>query len=238
MSPFFPIPAQIARFRIGDSLRVLAAGALAGTPLEEAPAVSAQFILTDGPNSFPLFLTGNAFRSRAIFLGQAPSRDYVVGLEVLSGQGVGWHRQFIQSLQPRGPEISDLLLFAPREEVEPDSLLDAAGMMLSSRTVTREEGLGVFWEVYGAEENTELEFELALLKDSGGVMDRITGILPGGGNAAYGPVRWSEEASGPVHPTSLVLELGNLEEGDYTLVLKVRWNGQNQMERMRPVAVR
>lgn len=234
-SPFFSIPAQVARFRTGDSLRVLAAGALQGTPLEEAPGTSAQFVLTDAPESFPLFLTGNTFRNNAIFLGQAPSRDYVVGLEVLSGVGVGWHREFIRSLAPAGPELSDLLLYRPEGEREPDSLLQAAALMLGSRSITRDQDLGVYWEVYGAEPDTELEFELALLEESGGGISRF---IPGGRDEAYGPVRWTETASGPTHPTSLKLELGSLDGGDYELVLKVRWEGQEEMERRRNVSIR
>lgn len=233
-SPFFSIPAQVARFRIGDSLRVLAAGALEGTPLEEAPSTSAQFILTDGPGSFPLFLTGNTFRANAIFLGQGPARDYVVGLEVLSGVGVGWYREFIPSLVPTGPELSDLLLFQPREGMEPDSLLQAAGLMLSSLTIGPGEDLGVFWEVYGAEAETELELELALLGESGGGISRL---LPGRGGEAYGPVRWTETAEGSPHATSLRLELGNLDSGEYELVLKVRWEGEEEMERRRQVRI-
>lgn len=234
-SPFFSIPAQVARFRVADSLRVLASGALKGTPLEDAPGTSAQFILTDAPGSFPLFLTGNTFRSNAIFLGQAPARDYVVGLEVLSGVGVGWHREFIRSLAPTGPELSDLLLYLPRTEAGPDSLLQAAGLMLSSLTVPRDQDLGAYWEVYGAEGGKELEFELALFGQSGGGISRF---IPGGRDEAYGPVRWTETASGPTHPTSLTLELGNLDAGEYELVLKVRVEGEGEMERRRALRIR
>ena len=236
-SPFFSIPTQVVRFRVADSMRILAAGALKGTPLEEAAGISAQFILTDKPGSFPLFLTGNAFRANAIFLGQAPARDYVVGLEVLSGDGVGWHREFIHSLAPTGPELSDLLLYQPREGVKADSLLQAAGLMLSSHIVSRDQGLGVFWEVYGAEPGTGLAFDLSLREEADGVMGRLSRFVPGGGQAAYGPVRWTEEATGPTHATSLNLELGNLDAGDYVLILKVRWPGQEEMERRRQVHV-
>lgn len=237
-SPFFAIPAQVARFRARDSLRVLAAGALAGTPLEDAPGISAQFILTDSPGSFPLFLTGNTFRTNAVFLGQAPAQDYVVGLEVLSGEGVGWYREFVRSLAPSGPELSDLLLYGPRAEVEPDSLLEAAGLMLSSLTISGEGSLGVFWEVYGADPGQEMTFELALQEEAqGGVVGRLTRIIPGAGQAAYGPVRWTEEASGTTHATNLRLELENLEPGDYQLVLNVEWEGQEKMQRSRRVKV-
>lgn len=118
--------------------------------------------------------------------------------------------------------------------MEPDSLLQAAGLMLSSLTIGPGEDLGVFWEVYGAEAETELELELALLGESGGGISRL---LPGRGGEAYGPVRWTETAEGSPHATSLRLELGNLDSGEYELVLKVRWEGEEEMERRRQVRI-
>jgi len=235
--PFFDIPVQVARFRIGDALMIAVAGALSDTPLEKASNASAHFFLTDGPGSLPLQLTGNAFRATSIFLGQAPSRDYVMSLEVLSSEGIGWHREAVSSLVPLGPELSDLLLFRPSPQAEPDSLLAAVALMLGSNTIHRSGGLGVYWETYGAPQETTLELELALRRDSGGVLNRITRFLPGGPQEGYGPVRWTEETTADTHSGTVSLNLSNLEPGEYDLVLKVRWSGQPVMERRRKVRV-
>ena len=235
--PLIGIPVQVARFRAGEALLVAVAGDLSNTPLADTPNVDAHFILTDGPESVPLHLTGRAFRSTSIFLGQAPAREYVLSLEVLGSQGIGWHREAVSPLPTRGPELSDLLLFRPSAEVQPDSLLEAAGLMLGSNAVRRSAGLGVYWETYGIPPQTTLELELGLRRGGGGITRRLSWLIPGGSQEGYGPVRWREDAQADTHSGTVSLDIQNLEPGDYELILTVRWPGQPELVRSRNVRV-
>jgi len=235
--PLFGIPVQVARFRAGEALLVAAAGDLAGTSLASTPNIDAHFILTDGPESVPLHLTGRAFRSTSIFLGQAPAREYVMSLEVLGPEGIGWHREAVSPLLTQGPELSDLLLFRPSAEVQPDSLLQAVALMLGSNTVGRSAGMGVYWETYGIPPETTLELELALRRGAGGIASRLSWMIPGGSQEGYGPVRWMEEAQADTHSGTVSLDIQNLEPGEYEVVLTVRWPGQQEMVRSRSVRV-
>jgi hypothetical protein len=160
----------------------------------------------------------------------------VVSLEIQSSKGIGWHREAVSPLRDSGPELSDLLLYRLGGE-EPDSLMDVIGRMLGSTNIEREAGVGVYWETYGVAPNTELELELALTRESRGLLGRITRILPGGSQEGYGPVRWTAAGVEGTNPGVLALDLSSLEPGEYDLVLRVRWEGRPAMERRRTVMV-
>jgi hypothetical protein len=237
MGPFYDLPIQLARFRVGDSLRIAAAGGLMASPLRRAVEATAHFVLTDGPESMPLHLIEEVRRTDPVFIGEAPSREYVAGFEVMTRIGIGWDRRLVSPIRIGGPEISDLLLFDPSEGSEPDSLQAAAATMLGSTTVERGGQVGVFWETYGAPEGTTLEFELKLERDPGRVVDRLRALFLRGPQEGRGRVSWNEPGTGNTHPRSVTLDLSDLEEGDYTLVLRVQWSGQPPIERSRILTI-
>lgn len=235
--PFHTLPAQLARFRRGDSLQLAAAGAVAGSPLNGGAGATAHLILSDRPGEFPLQLESPVSRSRVLFLGQAPPRSYVASLEVLGSQAIGWHRVVVAPLRPDGPEISDLLLYQPSSRFQADSLLAAVALMYGGTGVPQGSRLGLYWEVYGAPHPVTLELELALEEESGGVVQTITGLIPGLQREGRAPVRWQEPATEGSHPGSLVLDLRELDPGSYTVTLKVSWPGQPTLERRRGIQI-
>lgn len=237
IGPFVPIPWQLARFRVGDSLRVAVATRLADTPLEGALDTEAAFILTDGPDSMPVKMVAEAREPRTRFLAQAPAGRYVAGLEVVTTKGVGWARRVVDPLRTAGPELSDLLLYEPEAPERPMGDLAATAAMLGSTTVARGSALGLYWETYGAPEGVTLRIDLSIERDSGGLVDRLRGLLPGGGEEGRGRITWTEEASGDTHSSSIAVDLGDLGDGAYTLVLRVGWAGQTPVERRREFRV-
>lgn len=236
--PFHTLPVQLARFRRGDSLRLAASGDLGATPLRRVAGAEVHLVLTDAPRSFPL-RADTAVRRREIprFLETAPSREYMLGLEAMTELGVGWHRSFLSPLAVSGPEISDLLLFDPSLQREPEGLEGAAAVMLASKEVGEGGEAGVFWEVYGTPARGELAFEMTLEREEGGLVDRLVGVLPGGSREGRGRVAWTEPAVPTLHPRAITLALGGLDPGDYTLILKVSWEGQDPLERRRSLTI-
>ena len=235
--PLFPIPVQLARFIAQDSLLIAVAGSLEDSPIERASSVTAYFFLTDGPGSLPLQLVADSSGETPVLLGQAAVRDYVASFEVVTRIGIGWHRQAVSPLAAHGPEVSDLLLYDPSERSEPDSLLAATASMLGSTTLERAARLGVFWETYGVPQGATLEFELRLERDTGRLVDRLTGLFPGGSQEARGRVAWTEPGSTGTHPSAISLDLNDLRSGEYALILTVQWPGQPVMERRREFRV-
>ena len=249
--PFHLLPVQIARFRSRpppsddpepgpsstNSLRIAAAGTVQETPIADV-AQSAYLTLSDGPESFPLQLEAAFHEGRAVFLADAPSQRYVASLEVITEAGIGWHREMIQPLATEGAGLSDILLYEPQGRNEPDSLMAAASTMLPTTEIHALSQLGLYWEVYGAEADVGVEFQLRLEKEGGGFVERLRRLLPGGEEEAPGTLSWEEPATGPVSPKAIVLDVEGLEPGRYTLVVRARWEGQEVVERTRVMVVR
>jgi hypothetical protein len=235
--PFLPIQAQLARFRREDDLLVAAVGTLSDTPLEGATDVATFLFLSDGPDRLPLQLSGTPYDDRAIFLGQAPSRDYILSLETISSQGIGRHRRKILPLPIEGPGLSDLLLYQPHLSGDPKELLEAVALMLGNSAVRRDQGLGVFWETYGPSVRETVQMELSLQRESSGIRERISGLLPGGAQEGMGTIQWSEEVSSLPHSGIVALDLSSLDPGEYEIILRVRWPGVEGIERRRTVEI-
>lgn len=239
---FHLLPAQIARFREtlpeptvpssegAISMRLAVGGTIEGSPIAKA-ASSAYLILTDAPESFPLQLEARFSEGRTVFLASAPAKRHVISLEVLTGAGIGWHREMVEPLNTEGPGLSDLLLYRPVGRSEPDSLMAAAASMLGSTEPEDVGQLGIYWEVYGAEAEVPLEFQLRLEKEEGGLVDRLLRLFPGGEEEAPGTLSWSEPAKGPVSPKAIVLDVQELAPGQYTLVVGASWRGGEVVER-------
>jgi hypothetical protein len=176
-------------------------------------------------------------RTNPVFVGAYEPGRNVVALEVLTEIGVGWERRVVSPLTINGPELSDLLLFQPSEASEPDSLQGAAAVMLPSPVLGEGQSLGVYWETYGAPAGADIQFSLTLRRNPGGVVDRLRALLPGGAQEGQGRVVWSELGEGERHSRSLSLDLGELDEGNYVVVVQAEWSGQSPMERRRSFSV-
>jgi hypothetical protein len=235
--PLFHISSQVARFREGDSLLLVAAGGLETTRLRRAVGAISNLVLSDAPGSFPLRIERETRQSTPVLTGRAPHLPYVVSFEVETDIGMGVSRELVSPLSTTGAEVSDLLLFGADGQEEPVDLLGASATMLGSTRFEEGDLLGVFWEVYGAPVGGLLSFEITLERESGGVVDRLTGLFPGGEEGERGRVIWTEPASGPVHPRGLTLNLSSLRDGDYFVVLSVRWPGQPPLQRRRALRV-
>ncbi len=236
--PFFELPAQIARFRRADSLLVVVAGDLVGSPLADAPDATAHLVLSNAPDSFPVQLASAIHDQRAVFLAQIPPIRYVTSFEVLSGAGMGRHRVMTDPLDVEGPGISDVLFYRPAGNHEPDSLLIAAGMMLGTTTLAPDDSPGVYWETYGVPPEAPVSIEIEVRREGRGLFSEITRVLPGVGGQERGRLSWTEPSPGAVFRNAVVLDLEGLDEGSYTLVVRTSWPAQEALVTERAFEVR
>jgi hypothetical protein len=235
---FDVMPVQLARFRSGDSLTVAGAGSLSGTTVAGALDQSSRLVLTNGPGSFVASVPGDAARpDTPVFIATAPLRPYVVGVEVVTPRGAAWHRGRLDSLRSVGPSLSDLLLYDP-DAGEPPTVKVAAGAMLGSTTVAKGADVGVFWQTYGVPAGAALRFDLSLEHSSGGLVEHLGRFLGGRSEQAPGRLTWSEPGTAGTDTRGVVLDLGDLDEGDYTLVLRVSWDDGPPLDRRRTISVR
>jgi hypothetical protein len=239
-APFHPVPVQIARFRAASGptmQRMAAAVTVRGTPVETA-AQSGYLVFTDAPESFPLQLESPFRDGRAVYLADSEAKPHVVSFEILTGEGIGWHREWVRPLATEGTGLSDLLLYMPTGREEPDSVLAAAALMHGTTSIEAGE-LGLYWEVYGVSGETPIAFELEVRKEDGGFIDRLRRLLPGGGEEeGEGRLGWTDPAAGEPHPRAVILDLRNLEAGAYSLVLRARWGDGEPVETTRRIEVR
>ena len=228
---FTALPWQVARFRgPADSTRLAAATRIAGSPVHGAVDAEAAFVLSEAPGRPPLSFRIDAEARTARALVTAPVRRWVAGVEVMTSRGVGWGRRLLEPLDARGPGLSDLLLYDP-EGADPGDLSAAAAAMRGTTEVERDGEVGIFWETYDAPEGAVLHVDLAVERGSGGVVDRLLRLLSGDEGEGRGRLTWTEPATGRTHARAVALDLGDLSGGDYTLVLRVSWEGGSPPER-------
>jgi hypothetical protein len=238
---FHQLPVQIARFRRADSMMVAVAGTVAGSPLEESGGATAHLILSDGPGRFPVELSSALHEDRAVFLARTPVQRYMASFEVLSAGVYGRRRvvlEPLEALEQDAAGLSDVLLYQPRGNHDPDSLVIAAGMMRGTTVLEPGERPGLYWETYGAPAEAEVTVELEIEGAGGGGFFARIGRLFGGGGGGRGKWSWTEASPGAVFPKAVTLDLGDLDRGEYTLVLRVSWEGQEPVETRRTFEVR
>jgi hypothetical protein len=225
---------------------VAVAGTVAGSPLEasseaaESSDATAHLILSDGPGRFPVELASALREERAVFLARTPVQRYMASFEVLSAGVYGRHRVVLEPLEVLEQEaasVSDVLLYQPRGNHDPDSLVIAAGMMRGTTVLERGERPGLYWETYGAPADTEVTMELEIEREGGGGFFARIGRLFGGGGGR-GKWSWTEASPGAVFAKAVTLDLGDLDRGEYTLVLRASWAGQEPVESRRVFEVR
>jgi hypothetical protein len=87
------------------------------------------------------------------------------------------------------------------------------------------------------EAGVPVEFELEV-RGEGGLIDRLLRLLPGGPQEGPGRLAWSGPAGGEGFGRAVILDLRNLDDGSYTIVLRARQEGVEAVETSRIVRVR
>jgi len=151
-APLRPIRHQIARFRRGDSLLIVAAWNASGDTLfTTAPGRAALVVSSEGGGR-TFTARSDAAAARGSLSLVVPNVDHVASLELFSGssRAAGRARQGIRaSASTGGLAISDVLLVEPGER--PRSLAEAVDLRLADAKVGPDRRVTLFWEVYGLE---------------------------------------------------------------------------------------
>jgi hypothetical protein len=231
-------PAQVVRFREGDSLMVALASDLSETDLwgdedgrgEEKggprgiprtlPVGRAHFVASEGPGQ-TVSLEPSLIRDELTFAGLLANREQLIGLEVLTPSGTARHRRALMPLDSADPAISDLLLFRPVDRHLPETRMQAIGMMLHTMSPESDLPFGVYWEAYGIDPEGEIHFTLRFEGLGGGLLGRL-GRAIGFAGSEPGSVSWSEPAGeGPYLSRAIRIHFGNANEGPYDLTLEM-----------------
>jgi hypothetical protein len=220
---FHEIDQQVAFFIRGDSVVLLAATDLRGSPLTHHGPLRAGAVLARSETDVPHVVLDDATRERYVFRARLPRERHLLSIEVLGDSLVGRTRFGVGPPAPGAGRISlsDLLLFDFDPEL--DSRLDAvAGRMLGTQRVALNDGVGVFWEVYGLGADEDLRVWIAAQPRNPGLLRRLGQTLRIVGTPQRTRFTWQEATDAEdVHGRSLRLDFSQLDPGTHTLEVRV-----------------
>lgn len=173
---------------------------------------------------------------------EAPAGRYVSSLEVMEPtRRRAWRaRQGVAQdpLEPGTVAVSDLLLLRP-DAPFPESVGEAIQLARPGIRVDADEAFTVAWEIYGLAVDEEVRVTLGFTAGRPGFLARVGEFL--GVLEPDRPVEVTFTAAGPTEVQTLfralVLDLPDLEPGEYTLHLRAELAGQEPAIASRPIIV-
>lgn len=254
--PMVALPAQLARFRNGDSLQVAFASRL--TPLirrletAEADAepsaegihvrrsrggVGQAFLVLSERAGHAASLDPVPIQERLTFAPVVADRPQLVGLEVLTPSLTARHRAAVVPLGPGDRALSDILLFREVGPELPPTRMRAIGQMLATPEVPRGRPLGAYWEAYGLEVGDEVRISVrAESEEGGGVLSRL-GRAVGLGPDPRGIMLWTESVEETPFRRAITLGIDALDEGRYELAVTMTLPDGGSLSRSRTIEV-
>lgn len=212
-----PLPHQTAFFRRGDSLLFLSASESAG------PVSVAGVALSRNERESPVIALASNVSGTARVQMHVPNDAWLVSVEAVGPRGAFRSRfghRLPESTQG-GLGLSDLLLFEWQDDVE-ESVEAVVPRMFGSSTLARTREVGVFWEVYGVDEESALNVSLSVRGLDNGLFRRLGEAIGLVDRQTPVSIDWTD-ASGTtgVLAKSLRLDFSSLPDGRYELDLRV-----------------
>jgi hypothetical protein len=223
---FTRLDAQVARFRRGDSTRIVAAYDVESDTLFGRRRFSAA-LMAMGDESTAAFSSVVAeSAARNVLAVTTPSKSQLVGVELLAADSAGaarWRSGFEEiPLDSSRISISDLLFVDGGPSLPAD--LDEAIPRAHGGTIFRRDArIGLFWELYGrTPTDSTLPISLTITPIDEGLLRRAFRALRIVPKPTPLNIRWQENgASGVLSARSVLLDLSLLPAGRYAVKLAV-----------------
>jgi hypothetical protein len=210
---------QIAAFRRGDSVEVVAAFDVTKDKDLDSAGVISSLVLAADEKSQPVIASIPG--PKGVLSLHADARPQMLSLEIVRPdvRKAGWKRTGIWlAPKPAGAlALSDVLMFEPGT-TEVGELSEALPTALGSNVAPRAK-VGIYWEVYGlAKADSALPMSLTLTRIDQGPLERLgqaIGVTP-----RVNPLRisWRENPTlGSITTRSVILDLSLIPRGKYSL---------------------
>jgi hypothetical protein len=232
------IAPQVALFRRGDSVQVVAAFDVSRVVPFDSARVTSSLVLAADEQS-PSILTGQT--PKGTFSETIDGRPHLMSLEVVSfdKRHAAWKRSGVW-LPPasRGDiELSDVLLFEPAG-TEVTDLSQALPGALPGYSLKRGK-VGVYWELYGlARADSALPVSLTLTPVGRSTIRRIgesIGLAP---RSSALNISWRDTpGAGVISTRSVVLDLSLIPRGKYQLRVEARPAGRPPASASRTIEI-
>ena len=220
------LDAQVARFRRGDSTRVVAAYDVSGDSIFGRRKFAAALIAM-GDDSTPPARSDLAESSqKAVLTVTTPWKSQLIGVELLANDSAGaarWRSGFAEiPLDSDRISVSDLL-FVDGGPSLPVDLDEAVTRAHGGTKFRRDEKIGLFWELYGrTPADSALPISLTITPVDEGFLRRTFRALRIAPRATPLNIRWQENgASGLMSPRSMLLDLSLIPAGRYAVKIEV-----------------
>jgi hypothetical protein len=250
---FNALESQVGRFRRDDEMLVVgayrpapSATAVSGAPEDgiaaevTGPVESALFLVPEATEDDVVETHGD--RAAGVFTLRAPPGRYVSSLEVLDAEGKrAWRaRQGVQQVPmvPGLVAVSDLLILREGASL-PATLDEAIPDVRPGVRIGQGERFTVVWEVYGLRVQEPTRVTLGFTQGRPGFLARVGDFLGLLEPDRPVEVTFSDPGDDSVQSAfrAVVLELPELDPGEYTLHLRVDLQGRESVVASRPIVV-
>ena len=223
---FTHLDAQVARFRRGDSTRVVAAYDVSADTVFGRREFAAALVAIGDERSLPSMSAVPESPVRNVITVSTPWRSQLIGVELLAKDSTGaarWRSGFSEiPLDSGNVTVSDLL-FVDGAPSLPADLDEAIPRAHGGTKFRRDKQVGLFWELYGkAPVDSALPVSLTITPINEGFFRRAFRVLRIVPKGASLNIRWQENgAAGLLSARSVLLDLSLVPAGKYAVKLEV-----------------
>jgi hypothetical protein len=223
---FVRLDAQVARFRRGDSTKVVAAYDVNNDTIFGRRQFKAAVIAMGDETSPPSKTEVAESPARNVLTVSTPWKSQLIGVELLAKDSAGaarWRSGFAEIPLDSGKiSVSDLL-FVDGSPSLPADLDEAVARAHGGTKFRRNQKIGLFWELYGRmPADSALPISLTITPVDQSFLRRAFRALRIAPRLTPLNIRWQENgASGVLSARSVLLDLSLVPAGKYSVKLEV-----------------
>ena len=223
---FVRLDAQVARFRRGDSTKVVAAYDVSTDTIFGRRKFTAALIATGGAATSESKSEIVESPVKNVLTVSTRLKEQLIGVELLANDSAAaarWRSGFAEIPLDSGKiSVSDLL-FVDGAPSLPGNLDEAIPHVHGGTTFSHDQKIGLFWELYGkTPADSALPISLTITPVDAGLMRRAFRALRIAPKATPLNIRWQENgASGVLSARSVLLDLSLVPAGKYAVKLEV-----------------
>lgn len=223
---FVRLDAQVARFRRGDSTRIVAAFDVTTDTIFGKHKFAAAVVAMGDESTTPSMTLVKESSTKNVLTVSTPWREQLIGVELLANDSTAaarWRSGFAEIPLDSGRiSVSDLL-FVDGAPSLPASLDEAISRAHGGTKFKRNVQVGLFWELYGSTPaDSALPVTLTITPVDEGLLHRTFRVLRFAPKVAPLNIRWQENgAAGVMSPRSVLLDLSAVPAGKYAVKLEV-----------------
>ncbi|HET7612979.1 MAG TPA: hypothetical protein VFK26_03555 [Gemmatimonadaceae bacterium] len=223
---FEKLDAQVARFRHGDSTRVIASFDVSTDTIFRKTKFTAALIATGDPETTPSITQVVESPVRNVLSLSTPWKSQLIGVELLAKDSSGaarWRSGFSEIPLDSGRiSVSDLL-FVDGAPSLPSTLEEAIPRAHGGTKFRRNQKIALFWELYGkTPADSSLPISLTITPVDESLLRRAFRALRVAPKLTPLNIRWQENGgAGVLSARTVVLDLSLVPAGKYAVKLQV-----------------